>query len=67
MMTIRALFRRTDPVNFTPETAQQLYEALEQAEEYLEQTIGPCGEECACIMHDLRKALTAVDGRERPE
>jgi hypothetical protein len=46
--------------------AEALYAAVDGAWQYLEGTIGPCGPDCDCLLHDLAAALEQADGRPRP-
>jgi hypothetical protein len=43
--------------------APDLYEAVNDAMEYLEEQVGDCEPDCHCIIHALRAAIAKVEGK----
>lgn len=43
--------------------APDLYAAIKGSMEYLDGTLGPCDEDCECLLHDLHTALRRAEGR----
>ena len=43
--------------------APDLYVEMRDAMQYLEGTLGPCDDDCECLLHGFRAALRKAEGR----
>lgn len=43
--------------------APDLYEAMTGAMQYLDETLGPCDDDCECLLHSFHAAIAKAEGR----
>lgn len=48
-------------------SAPDLFAAIDNAMEYLDDTLGPCDDDCECILHPLKAALKKAGKRTKAE
>jgi hypothetical protein len=59
-LVAESVARRNEPLLAA---AADLFDAIDQSLEYLDETIGPCTRDCECILHRLHAAHAKAGGR----